>query len=111
MKKINTLKLFEDLLDAGIPIDGVASTDPVQIDFKPEATAAQRAQAEQIVANHNPASKSKQQNSLEQAKGSVQPLVGKDIRKLNLDELVLLVGLLLADKGWLDANGSVTLPQ
>lgn len=49
---INISKLHKELEQAGIPIHGVSSDG--RIDFKPEATQAQRDQAKQIVSNHDP---------------------------------------------------------
>ena len=50
---INVAKLDAELKSAGIPIDGCSSNG--RVDFRPEATEAQRLQAEAIVAAHNPA--------------------------------------------------------
>lgn len=49
---INVSKLDWELVEAGIPIYGCASDG--RIDFKPEATTAQKQLAEQIKINHNP---------------------------------------------------------
>lgn len=43
-------RLHESLIEAGIPIEGVAIGPPVRIDFLPSATSEQRAQAAAIVA-------------------------------------------------------------
>lgn len=51
---INTNKLHQELVQAGIPIDGVADTIPPRIDFQAEATAAQQQQALTILAAHIP---------------------------------------------------------
>lgn len=50
---INVTELHRELERAGIPIEGVASDG--RIDFRPEATQAQRDQAAQILAAHDPA--------------------------------------------------------
>ena len=51
---VNTRKLYKELVAAGIPIDGVAATEPPRIDFKSEATDAQKKQAEAILQAHDP---------------------------------------------------------
>ncbi|MBA3867526.1 MAG: hypothetical protein H0X30_00075 [Anaerolineae bacterium] len=51
---INVAKLHRELVEAGIPIEGVADTDPPRIDFLPEATAAQKKQAQAVLAKHDP---------------------------------------------------------
>lgn len=51
---INPTKLHHELVKAGIPIEGVAATEPPRIDFRAEATDEQRILAEQIVAAHVP---------------------------------------------------------
>lgn len=51
---INVTKLHQELIEAGIPIDGVAATEPPHIDFRPEATNAQREAAETLLAAHVP---------------------------------------------------------
>lgn len=52
--KINAYKLHLELVEAGIPIEGVAATDPPRIDFLPEVTIEQQALAEKILAAHTP---------------------------------------------------------
>lgn len=54
---VNTTKLHGELEGAGVPIFGCAelADGTVRIDFRPEATQAQRDQAASIVAGHNPA--------------------------------------------------------
>lgn len=49
----NAEKLDQELRAAGIPMEGCSSTG--RVDFKPEATEAQRLQAAAIVALHDPA--------------------------------------------------------
>lgn len=51
---INATKLHNELVAAGIPIEGVAATEPPRIDFRPEATPAQQRQAQEILAAHVP---------------------------------------------------------
>ncbi len=47
-------RLTEQIRDAGVPIDGLSGTGPgVRIDFRPEATPAQRTQAAGMVAAFN----------------------------------------------------------
>lgn len=50
---VNVEKLDAELRAAGIPIDGCSSTG--QIDYRPEATQAQRDQGAAILAAHDPA--------------------------------------------------------
>lgn len=52
--QINVRKLHHELVEAGIPIEGVAATEPPRIDFSPEATKQQRALANEILAIHVP---------------------------------------------------------
>lgn len=49
---VNPSKLTEELTKAGIPVHGCSSEG--RIDFKEEATEAQKAQALEILAKHNP---------------------------------------------------------
>lgn len=51
---INVAKLHQELVSAGIPIEGVAATEPPRIDFSPEATKQQRVLAGEILAKHVP---------------------------------------------------------
>lgn len=51
---INVTKLHQELVQAGIPIDGVADETPPRIDFRPEATEKQRQQAQTILEAHVP---------------------------------------------------------
>jgi Zn-dependent M16 (insulinase) family peptidase len=51
---INVAKLHQELLRAGIPIEGVAATEPPRIDFLPGATEEHRKQADTILAAHIP---------------------------------------------------------
>jgi hypothetical protein len=51
---INATKLHQELVEAGIPIDGVVATEPPRIDFRPEVTEAQQAVALAILAAHVP---------------------------------------------------------
>ncbi len=51
---INATKLHQELVKAGIPIDGVGDTVPPRIDFRPEATEVQQEQALAILAAHVP---------------------------------------------------------
>ena len=52
MKTILPIKLYNELIAAGIPVDGCSSDG--RIDFKPEATPEQRQQAAAILAAHDP---------------------------------------------------------
>jgi hypothetical protein len=52
---VNVEKLHGELVAAGIPIHGCSDTTPPRIDFKPEATQAQRDQGAAILAAHDPA--------------------------------------------------------
>lgn len=47
---VNVRKLYWELLNAGIPVEGVSATDPLRIDFRKEATDADRRKAQQILA-------------------------------------------------------------
>jgi len=49
---VNATKLDQELRAAGIPMDGCSSSG--RIDFRPEATPAQREQAARILAAHDP---------------------------------------------------------
>lgn len=51
---INVGKLHQELVQAGIPIDGVVDATPPYIDFRPEATDEQRQQAQAILDAHVP---------------------------------------------------------
>lgn len=51
---INVTKLSRELMEAGIPIDGVADTEPPRIDFQPQATEKQRQAALAILEAHVP---------------------------------------------------------
>lgn len=51
---INVEKLAQEIRGAGIPIHGVSSTG--RVDYKAEATQAQREQGASIVAAHDPSS-------------------------------------------------------
>jgi len=52
--QINVTKLHRELVEAGIPIEGVAATEPPRIDFLVEATDEQRVLAEEILEAHVP---------------------------------------------------------
>lgn len=51
---INVGKLHQELVQAGIPIDGVVDETPPRIDFRPEATDEQRQQVQAILEAHVP---------------------------------------------------------
>lgn len=52
---VNVTKLDKELKAAGIPIDGVGKTNgEIRIDFKPDATQAQRKAALELLAAHDP---------------------------------------------------------
>ncbi len=90
MSQVNVTKLDGELRTAGIPIDGVADLDGakahVRIDFQPSATAAQRTQAAQILATHDPTDTAQQARlaALVQAKTDAQG-VTLDIASPSLD--------------------------
>lgn len=52
--QINVTKLHRELVEAGIPLEGVAATEPPRIDFLAATTEEQRALAEEILAVHVP---------------------------------------------------------
>jgi hypothetical protein len=52
--QINAKKLHRELIDAGVPIEGVSATEPPRIDFLPEATEENRELANRILAAHVP---------------------------------------------------------
>lgn len=49
---VNSARLFAELVAANVPVDGCASDG--RIDFRPEATPEQRAEAAAILAAHDP---------------------------------------------------------
>lgn len=55
MATLNLLRLIAELTAAGIPVQGVSTADGGRIDFAPEATPTQRTTALAILAAHDPA--------------------------------------------------------
>ena len=66
---INVGKLHRELVEAGIPIDGVSDMEPPRIDFRPEATAAQKKQAAAILKAHVPEDNQDRREQAYQAQG------------------------------------------
>jgi hypothetical protein len=52
--KMDVRKLYWELVNAGIPVEGVSASEPLRIDFRKEATDADRKKAQQILAAHVP---------------------------------------------------------
>lgn len=70
MVKINVTKLDQELRAAGVPIDGCSSTG--RIDYRPEATDADRARGAAVLAAHDPGLSAEQ---LGEAAGGLPPRV------------------------------------
>lgn len=69
MKTILPIKLYNELIAAGIPVDGCSSDG--RIDFKPEATLEQRQQATAILAAHDPTPSLAERREMEYLKQGV----------------------------------------
>ena len=73
MTRIQVGEVHQKILDAGIPIFGVASADGkviTRIDFAPEATDAQRKQAQIIALSHDQAAEDAAKEAAKQADAS-----------------------------------------
>jgi hypothetical protein len=88
MTLYNSAKLIRELEAAGIPVEGCDSTGAIQ--FKADATQADRARAAQVLASHDPA-----------------PRPGSRVRDLSQADLVLLVERMAMMVGLADGGGRV----
>ncbi|CAG1014755.1 hypothetical protein ANRL4_05299 [Anaerolineae bacterium] len=107
---INVPKLHAELVAAGIPIEGVSSTEPPRIDFRPEATPAQRTAAQQILAAHNPFALTVEEQLADSALSAVRALNGKAVSALTTSDFKVLFALWLAKQGWLTTDLTINLP-
>ncbi len=106
--KVNVLKLTEELNTASIPIWGVSSDG--RIDFQETATPAQKAQAAQILAAHDPTKPTAQEQALKDAQTALKALNAKKVSALSAADFQTLFKLWLVERGWVAADGTIQVP-
>ncbi|MBL8145815.1 MAG: hypothetical protein JNL34_05455 [Anaerolineae bacterium] len=102
MTRIQVAQVHQKILDAGIPIFGVASADGktiTRIDFAPEASEAQRKQAQIIALSHDQAAEDAAKEAAKQADASKRAqLLEKIAREVITEEDINLAFALSAQR-------------
>jgi hypothetical protein len=104
-------RLHRQLERAGIPVDGISADG--RVDFSPEATSSQREEAARLVAAlrpETPDSAETRRAILKAVLAEADKANGAAVSKLSEADVRRLLGLLLAYKGWLAADGTVDVP-
>lgn len=93
---INVQRLHEDLLAAGLPVEGVANTDPPRIDYSTPPTQQQIDIANTIIAAHNPINLSTSQRIQEAgvvALSQAKDYLRKQLLNLSPDTTLIVANL------------------
>lgn len=98
----NTSTLMAELLNAGLPAEGVDSNG--KIDFAVGATDAQRDQAAQILAAHNPEAPAPEDAAQSVAMNAFNALIGRDIKTLSVTDIITVLRILLAREGLIGSD-------
>lgn len=101
---MNPGQLYEELQDAGLPVESVNSNG--QVTYSRALTPAEEATAAAVIAAHNPALGNKRRRALQAAYQLAQTVNGTNVTALTAVQVRSIMILLAAAQGWVDSSGN-----